>query len=249
MRPVIPRVRVGDILKGTRNLRHYLQTASTLNYINDLAQGMLVRRKKEDHHVYTPSKDEGFLVVTNAWGTFCAVSTSTNAGLLFRNPVVDHHIRPLSMRGRPDVLYMDPTIFSQWFICTGEKQPDVRKWAEHAFYIWAAIQLNLTNTMDLGALAVHVMSGAEGPFHLTKNGKGVKRDHVTSLVQAWAVRGNTRLSAPDRGRLPNGGYGPRLAEIEEMKSTIKDLCRNPRVAQRLKSENQIAWQAIMGTSS
>lgn len=248
MRPVIPRVRVGDILKGTRNLRHYLQTAATLNYITDLAHGMM-GRKKDKQHLYTPSKDESFLVVVNAWGTFCAISTTTGVGLLFRNPAANQPIRPIAMRGRSLGLYMDPTIFSQWFIRTAEKQPDVRKWPDHAFYIWASIQLNLTNVMDSSALTVHVQGGSLGPFQLDANGKNVKRDHVTTLIQQWSVRGNTRLSAPERGRLPNGGYGPRLVEIEEMKSTIKDLCRNPRVAQRLRSENPINYQAIMGTAS
>jgi hypothetical protein len=145
--------------------------------------------------------------------------------------------------------YMAPPIFSQWFIRTDEKQPDVRKWPDYAFYIWAAIQLNLINIVDNNALNVHLQDGPTGPFDLVSNGKGAKRESVQATIQQWSVRGHTRLSVTDRGRLPNGGYGPRLEDLAGMKERIKELCRNPRVVQRLKSEDQKAYQAIIGTNS
>jgi hypothetical protein len=251
VRPVIPRVRVGDILSGTRNLRHYLQTAVTLNYLEDIHQGAMGRRK-DKQHVYNPAKDEKFLVVANAWGSFCAVSTVANVGLFFRNPT-DGPIRiPMGKKQllpRSTALYMAPAIFSQWFIRTEEKQPDVRKWPDYAFHIWASAQMNLCNIVADGALTLHLQGGPQGPFSLVLNGKGVKRDNIHHYIREWSVRGHTRLSYPDRGRLPNGGYGPRLEDLSGMKERIRELCRNPRVVQRLKSEDQKAYQAILSTNS
>ena len=68
MRPVIPKVRVGDILLGTKNLRNWLQTASLLNYVNQLGNQHYANSTKGS--LYLPSKKDRFVVAVNAWETF-----------------------------------------------------------------------------------------------------------------------------------------------------------------------------------
>lgn len=240
MRPLIPRVRVGDVLKGTRNLRYYLQTASTLKYLQEVKHGHSMGRLRSQ--IYRPSKNDKFLVTVNAWDLFGVHSLDTELVLLFGNPAIrtKNSTRSLGSPSyiQPKVLglRMDTTIFSQWFIRTHAKMIDLRDWKDSAYYMRSALHLNLANIRHDSVPSYHFQHGQSGVFDGHMNGEGWQRDVLLSMSREWAARGATRVGAPTGKNTPGGGFGPRLEEIDEMKREIFQLCTNPRIAQRLKAE-------------
>lgn len=248
MRPLIPRVRVGDVLKGTRNLRYYLQTASTLKYLQEIRHGHSVERLRR--RIYRPSKNDKFLVTVNAWGLFGVYSLDTEVILLFGNPTIRPKNSTRSPNGRLSSIQpkmpemrMNPTIFSQWFIRTHIKMIDLREWKSSAYYMRAALHLNLANIRSDNIPSYYFQHGQSGIFEGHMNGEGWQRDTLRALSSEWAPRGVTRVGAPTGKNNPGGGFGPRLEEIEDMRREIFQLCTNPRVAQRLKVEENDIYQA------
>jgi len=247
VRPLIPRIRVGDVLKGTRNLRYYLQSASTLKYLQEIKHGA-GRARARRQNIYRPSKNDRFLVTVNAWGLFGVYSLDTELILLFGNPT----IRPKkTTRGPPGIgriepmmpaMRMNPTIFSQWFIRTHFKMTDLRDWHDSAYYMRASLHLNLSNIRNDNIPSYYFQHGQGGIFDGHMNGEGWHRDTLRALGSEWAPRGATRMGAPTGKNSPSGGFGPRLEEIEEMKREIFQLCTNPRIAQRLKAEENDIYQ-------
>ena len=237
MRPVIPRTRPGDILKGTRNLRGYLQTVVTLSHLRDLDYmlkcGVRPRNKKSRNvpgKGYRPSKDERFLVVVNAWDRFGVYSLNSDVILLFSNPLT----RP----SRLALTRMDPTIFSKWFIRTPEKITALNKWPDPAHYMWVSLHLNTSGIPHDTDTQFHCSEGFVGPFSMNpaKNTDQLpNRGYLRKVVRQWMVRGSTRTTFPSHSRLPVEGFGPILKDIESMKKEIRALCTNPKMAQLLRT--------------
>jgi hypothetical protein len=252
LRPLIPRVRVGDVLKGTRNLRNYLQTASTLNYVNDLSQQMNGRKKSKEK-LFRPSKNEKFLVTVNAWGIFGVCSLDSEVVLVFCNPMrptVSPTARrkgfPIPMPGASGLVRMDPTIFSKWFIRTPMRKTDTRTWSDYEYHMWAALHLNLNNIRHDNAPTFHCQNGPTGPFCTRAQAYGMQpREHLNTLILQWIPKGITRATAETRRNMPSGGFGPRLEDIDAHREELQHLCSNPRIAQRLKAEVNYVYKAFM----
>ena len=236
MRPLIPRVRPGDILKGTRNLRNYLQVASTLTYLNDLSNGARPSKKDKAKDIYRPSKNERFLVTVNAWGVFGTYSLDTEVVLLFSNPLLPHHTG--SER-------MNPTIFSKWFIRTPYKRTALVEWPYYAYYMRVALHLNMGNARSDNAPNYHFHTGVAGPFTMRDVSYAHhSRGSLNEFLRMWATRGATRATATHGRNCPSGGFGPRLEETADLHEQVRTLCSNPRIAERIKKEQSYAYQAI-----
>jgi len=246
VRPLIPRVRVGDVLKGTRNLRYYLQTASTLRYLQEAKHGHSM--KHLSRQIYRPSKNDKFLVTVNAWGLFGVCSLDTEVILLFGNPTTRPKNstrslgRPSHIQTKMPEMRMNPTIFPQWFIRTHVKMIDLRDWKDPAYYMRSVLHFNLTNIRQDSVPSYYFQHGQSGVFDSHMNGEGWQRDVLLSMSREWATRGVTRVGAPTGKNTPGNGFGPQLEEIEGMKREIFQLCTNPRIAQRLKAEEPTLYE-------
>ncbi len=242
MRPLIPRVRPGDILKGTRNLRNYLQTTATLNLLQELSAENL-NPQGTDYH---PTKDEGFLVTANAWDTFGVVGLDSGVTLLFINPATPSVQK---LRGLPEPR-MNPTMFSQWFIRTSEKKVDLSEWSDFAHYMWASFHLNLNNSPRKGMSRWAFQPGYPGIFLYSTWDHDLSKRILSEAILYATVRGSTRpranpSSATRHSRgVHSSGFGPRLEEIPGMRSEIRGLCHNPRVTQRLMKEGNSAHKVL-----
>ncbi len=243
MRPVIPRVRVGDVLKGTRNLRHWLQTAATLNYLNHLRHGCGYTGGGEAKEcIYTPSKDDEFLVTVNAWGIFSVYSANKEVVLLFINRSKEWHNR----MHRP--FFMDPTIFSKWFIRTSRKHPDLETWPLFPYYMRACLHLNMSSTKNTTcAPEIHIMDGPEGPFQMHSNQVGGwEKLSLRKLIQSCTPRGITRPGSC-RWIPANIGHGPRMDDLGRMRGEIRRLCSDPRLLQKIKSDKKLYYGEFQKT--
>lgn len=235
-RSLIPRVQVGDILKGTRNLRGYLQTAATLNFLTaysrDLSKAQLQKAKKT---LYKPSKNERFLVTVNSTRTFGVHSLDSDILLLFVNPIeqpAQHNRFPLTPSSMRQT--MSPTIFSKWFVRTPRKKTDTRKWPSYAFFMWVALHLNLHAIPRDSAPKVRVPDGPQGPFGYYKQYMGQwSREELITVFQQWVATGLTRK--PDVGNLGYGSMGPLLKDTQLMREEIDRLCNNPRTMNLVKA--------------
>jgi hypothetical protein len=112
----------------------------------------------------------------------------------------------------------------------------------------SALHLNLANIQSDNVPSYYFQHGQSGVFDGHMNGEGWQRDNLLHLSAAWAARGATRVGAPTGKNTPSGGFGPQLAEIEGMKREIFQLCTNPRIAQRLKAEENDIYKVYSTTS-
>lgn len=239
MRPVISRVRVGDVLKGTRNLRNWLQTAATLNYLNYILHCYGPNDKAKEC-IYTPSKNDEFLVTVNAWGIFGVYNVNKNVVLVFVNPnkallnesSLNKHIR------------MDSTIFSKWFIRTNLKYPDLTTWQQYPYYMWATLHLNMGSKDHAWKRPqLSILDGPEGPFKMYRRKLGDwDKPALKELIKLNISRGITR---PKTVRaLGRTAQGPKLEQVSEMREDIRVLCSNPRLRRKIKATKEINYQAF-----
>ncbi len=243
LRPLIPRVRVGDVLKGTRNLRNYLQTAATLAYVMPLSRSYSgsPRSRSEGSawldklRNYRPSKNDEFLVTVNAWSIFGVCDTNSKVVLLFRNSMVPT-LKPGGYTHRRPC--MDPTIFSKWFIRTPKKRVDISIWPREPYYMWASLHLNLSHIRGDTRLQFHFPDGPEDLFIPEPNSKRWKRNQLVALFHKWRPRGITR---PFSERAFDASQGPRLEEITPMRAQIAEICSNPRISQSVKADSNSFW--------
>ncbi len=262
MRPLIPRVRPGDILKGTRNLRNYLSTASTLSYLHQISTSARHNRARK-RQIYRPSKSEQFLVTVNVRGVFAVYAMSESVILFFANGREDATPKPFALSngltvprkkinyrfGNPesDLIRMDPTIFSQWFIRTPGKITNVRHWPSYAHYMWMALHLNMVSIVSAEAPLFHIMEGPAGPFEMAghETPKMWTREALVGHFRRWVVRGVTRPNNPWHQQIAGGTFGPQLKDIAGMRRTIQELCTNPRTAKTFQEEEGSAFKAFI----
>ena len=237
MHPVIPKVRVGDILLGTKNLRNWLHTASLLSYVNQLADPHCRNPKKSS--LYLPTKKDRFVVAVNAWETFAVWGLGRDTVVLFCNPVTPPSGRSPQPRGHSDrdqsEPAMSPALFAQWFIRTQGKRPDLlNTWPNHAYYLWASLQMNGISNPN-HRLSYTLAPGIEAPFttHLhNDSSKGPIREHVEQDIRYGLPRHKQRR----RSVIGYRAYGPSLRDISRWRENIREVTSNPRVMKKLKEQ-------------
>lgn len=236
MRPVIPKVRVGDILLGTKNLRNWLQTASLVNYLSTLAS----HRNPKKGSLHVPTKKDRYVVAVNAWDTFAVWGIERDVVILFCNPVevsaLEGGIPYPSPRGRrkgPAEAVMSPGLFAQWFIRTRGKRPDLlNTWPDYAYYLWASLQMNAISS-PRNSINYLLPPPTESPFtaHLhNEHGKGLIRERVEQAIRDGLPRHKQRRRSPSGGR----AHGPSLQDIPRWKEKIRGIAANPRVIKKLR---------------
>ena len=236
MRPVIPKVRVGDILVGTKNLRNWLQTGSLLNYVSQLASGHPQNSKRDS--LYIPTKKDRFVVAVNAWETFAVWGLDREAVILFCNPSDAPRV-PLSRRKprrRDTDQAMSPALFAQWFIRTPGKKPDlINTWPDHAYHLWAALQMNAISHPE-HLLGYSVPPGREASFTIPHLGYDVDRANMREIVRQTIQAG--LILRKQRRRSPAGGrtYGPHLEDISRWQEQIRRVTSDPRIRKRFKEK-------------
>ncbi len=106
MLPVVPKVRVGDVLYATRNLRNWLQTASLKSAANYAHEGGVGGRVAKSI-IYTPKRTDKYVVCVNTGRVFAVFIHEENPKdemggkiLFFINPLAAPKYRPISA-GRP----------------------------------------------------------------------------------------------------------------------------------------------------
>jgi len=143
LQPLVPKIRAGEVLRGTRNLRHWLRTSSILHNVEHLSRnGREFTDPVLSKGLYTPQKDDTFIVAANTPFHFCVWSARQNITLIFINP---------SGRHTQDIPpYMNPGLFATWFVRTNEYNLDLNKWPNFAYYLWGMVQMNSLALPNVG---------------------------------------------------------------------------------------------------
>lgn len=246
MKPVISKIRVGDVLLGTKNLRSYLRTCSMLRYFRAL-DWKYGPKKDPRSLLYTPSKQDQFIVSVNNHDKFAVWSPNKNVVLLFVNRTTS---------GRHDrTIAMDASIFAQWFVRTQDRSPAVKTWPVHAHYLWASIHMNAWRNPEtlLRMTSGHVEHAEDGPFEFA-DGLGVddvERQTIAQAVRESIKRGVFRNFPNNKKQVPQlfsgGGFGPRLQDLPEMRSRLENMMRNPRLVSKAKQSKNVdfAWPFLL----
>jgi len=229
MRPIVPKVRVGDVLLGTKNLRNWLQTASLLSYVQGLA-GHSYRTK----NLYIPAKKDRFIVAVNAWETFgvWGLDQDQDAIILFCNPGQSRRVA-----GEDEIEWnptMTPALFAQWFIRTRGRQPDLLSWPNHAYYLWGSLQMNAISNSHK-RLGYSIPAAHDRAFHSHETNdapKEVVKERVVTAIRYGLTRQKAKRSRPGGSRR----VGPTLGEIQSMRRQISNFTANPRVVKTFKEE-------------
>lgn len=140
-KPLIPKVRVGEILHGTRNLRNYLKYAgwvyllsyNELSLIRSSATGL---KKLIAERTYFPRKDDEFVVLANSSYSFCVWGKNKDTFIFFINP----HEKYKRLKPNEEIR-MSPQIFSTWFTKTNSFNLKTNEWPLAASYVRSALHL------------------------------------------------------------------------------------------------------------
>jgi hypothetical protein len=242
MKPVVPKIRVGDVLLGTKNLRSYLRTCSLIRYFQVLDRRSFGPKIEAGSLLYTPHKQDRFVVMANNHGKFAVWSPNKNVVLLFINPQAEYG----------SLEYMNPEIFAQWFLRSSGKSPDVRSWPLHAHYIWGSLHMNAwKNRHTPLKFNVRGAEAEEAPFvnHKSISPGSVERQTISEAVRESVMHGVFRNLPDSKKRTPHlfggGGYGPNLREVAQLRSKLETLMRNPRLVSKAKQEKDVDFSFLM----
>ncbi len=222
MRPLVAKVKVGDVLHSTRNLRNYLRTSSLLQRVEGVRQGKDRTRLKALH---TPSKDDEFVVAVNAWGVFGVWCKRDSLVIIWSDPrkESDGSVSTHASRG------MTPDRFAHWFVRTKYRQPDLREWPRYAYNMWAFLQLNaLASTPDYqGGWRLDRYHPFN--FHTWLANMG-DHQNVQNHVRTAIKKGFTRSKLGGKTNISpgGGGSGPKITDMESMQESLRKLLSNPR---------------------
>jgi hypothetical protein len=249
VRPVVPKIRVGDVLLGTKNLRSWLQTASLLNYVRQVADRYGEGPGKAK--LYLPSKKDRFVVAVNAWETFAVWGLDQKVMLLFCNPKTpkshstrEMAVHPLQLRPGRNEPTMNPSLFAQWFIRTRGKYPDLLSWPEYAYYVWGSLQMNAISSsqarLSLGFNGDHSFPMLATIPH--DCGRAVIRERIELAIYDGLTRPKAR-----RVRIVVSGYsyGPQVSDLPRMQEEIRKITSNPRIVKKLKLDENPAIQKVL----
>jgi hypothetical protein len=84
VQPVVPKIRVGDVLRGTRNLRSWIHASMWKTYIDASDRGVLYLPTPRSI-VFNLSKEDDFIVAVNAWNKFAVWHRKQKLLILFLN--------------------------------------------------------------------------------------------------------------------------------------------------------------------
>lgn len=220
MLPMVPKVRVGEVLRGTRNLRHWLRVASILHNLELIHRttGFQDFGKHTKNKLYTPRKEDDFIVAANTPFHFAVWSGRENIVLVFMNSqgkYADFHAD-----------YMNPTIFPTWFVRTGKYHLDLPSWPHYACYVWGMFHMGgmyLPKSPLLFSHKPHVI-----PFNMHKdcNSLEYREFALKSAKQAIScgiLKGDTRKTLFVSKYSPHHqGFGPQRQQIGSMEMNIRD---------------------------
>ncbi|MBD3261298.1 MAG: hypothetical protein GF334_06370 [Candidatus Altiarchaeales archaeon] len=248
MKPVVPKVRVGDILRGTKNLRNYLRLCSLAHYLRTVTEEGIPRRHREEasRELYSPRKDDEFLVVGNNFDRFCVWESRGEIMLLFQNGRPGGlSAKQLAAAGAAAAaaapagaenkeIAMSGSHFAKWFSRTGRMFPDLNQWDKKAFYMWGAIQMNASRNRTV-ALPVYLHDGVDAigrivsPLRLAKSIIDFDKATIRKAIKESLQTGRFRGHPVSFRRL-----GPSLEDIPKLEEEVAKLARNPRATQHLK---------------
>jgi hypothetical protein len=195
--PVVPKVRVGDVLYATRNLRNWLQTASLMYSVKHVRDGGSLRNAKSV--IYTPKRGDKYVVCVNAGKVFSVFVVDRDLTLFFVNApqgpdpkrkVLKHGtstgrvvqvltapspgygapVKSLTDRDSSD--RMSPAIFSTWFVRSDEKMPDLRMWPDPNYAAWVSLQMNAISLNGDYRLAIQIPRQHDALFYQKLDGLG-----------------------------------------------------------------------------
>lgn len=245
MRPLIPKVRIGSVLYGTKNLRNWLRKASLLNCLELMHAGHKVEMAKKA--IFSPQKDDEYIVAVNAWDRFCVWSPRSNIVLTFLNrDRAGNQSRKSSKRlavalshlqehgGAPPDQVMDPSIFPSWFINTDKRNIDLKQWPGYAYHLWASLHMNIVSSHagDIRLVPSFPRRPFSAPFQYHEVNEWEKHDVQAKLVEGLRRGITRRKHGPPGGMcvLPNP-RGMILGDLEVMDQKIQRLVDNPRFRQ------------------
>lgn len=216
MQPLVPKIRVGEVLRGTRNLRHWLRIASILHNVR-------LHHMRGPHapilvkNLYAPHKDDTFVVAANTPFCFSVWSARKNITLIFINP----HGKLLESAPT----YMSPSLFATWFVRTGEYFLDLNRWPHYAYYLWVLVQMNaLALPTHRHYLSLGSYYDCPFEFHVEVN-NGQIRESAAKYIQQSSTWGRLRYAnmkswhAEEYGESYNG-FGPLMQQVPEMQDSI-----------------------------
>lgn len=222
MLPVVPKVRVGDVLFGTRHLRQWIHASSQNSYIESIYQGVPDLGRK----IISPSKDCQFIVAANSGRHFLTWSPFENLAILFVNSGKG------SERMRPD-------LFAHWFIRTPGRHAQLAAWPEWAFGMWAFLQMGLCMHKDF---RMHLPQTAQLPFDLHRMvTKPYPRVQALAAILNVAAQGLLRGRSNPPTVWPYS-YGPRPEDAAMFQRNTEDMSRHPRVIAFLRKNQKPGGQ-------
>jgi hypothetical protein len=227
VQPLIPKVKPGDVLRGTKHLRRWLKTAGLLRYLQSVA-GEDTHRGDASGYLYSPSKGDKFLVTVNTSETFGVYSEEKN-GIALIFPAVQG-----ASNSRGVEKGITPTTFSQWFIRTDVRFVNAQKWPLEAYYMWVSLQLDMQRAPSESRPTFH--QGGD-PFNKHCFLRNWGKSELMLFASRWISRGATR--SPPKKLLSRLYPGPRLTDIEQMQRSIQEICANPRTLQKIKKDAKI----------
>lgn len=246
MKPVVPKIRVGDVLLGTKNLRSYLRMCSLIRCLRGLEEGSGQTGEEAKSLLYTPGKGDEFVVVANNYDRFCVWGINKDVLLVF----VNNTINPTGMC----TPRMNGRIFAQWFIHTNDRLPDMSSWPLYAHFTWATMQMNAWLNPEC-VLRVRYCPAqdermADSPFLGARKmmNLGTTQDTIANAVAVSLSRGIFRRE-PSRGiakpavtpskrintfapttNIYNGhAIGPEISDLGILRETLQDLVQKPRI--------------------
>jgi len=248
MKPVVQKIRVGDVLLGTKNLRNYLRTCSMLRYFRALDRKHGPKGDPKSL-LYTPNKQDQFIVSVDNHGRFAVWGPNKNVVLLFVNRSqagIEHYSLSKDIT-------MDSNIFAQWFVRTQGRKPAVKAWPAHAHYLWASIHMNAWRNpkTQLRMHSCRTEHTEDGPFEFA-NGLGVDncdRQTIALAVRESVMRGVFRNFPNNKERTPqlfsDEGFGPRLQDLPNLRLTLESMMGNPRLVSKAKQDKKIDFAFLM----
>jgi len=229
LKPVIQRVRVGDVLRGTRNLRNYLRVCSHLRCVKAMSVNYPPSEAKS--FLYTPSKLDEFIVAANTHERFAVWSRNKNVCLVFVK----------GAGGSSHSTQMSPEIFARWFIRTENRRPDISSWPNYAYCLWATLQMNTWRNPHTPISFYGGTGSRENrPFAAdTAISSVTVREAVTESVHQGVFRNLTRTK---NNKTPQPKYftsmgapGPDLKDIPILRKELEIFYRDPRIVSKAKT--------------
>ena len=223
MNAVVPKIRVGDVLLGTKNLRNYIRTCSQLRYLNHLS-----RKRKGLHNIktplYTPNKQDKFIVAVNNNTRFAVWSSNQNVILFFGNsPSSPEEFKPV----------MDREIFAQWFLKTPGRNPNVSDWPIQAHFLWASIHKNAVMNPNKRLIFKHPPLNLEDKPFIISSSIRYKEDYRKVIQQG--VREAIHFGNFKKKFKYSNACGPKLDDLPKLREGLKYRMEDTRIATEAKN--------------